>query len=70
MSEIHVKAVYENGVLKPEYPLHFNNSTVLYVTIHRSFSDFLEEFGAPEAKEDIDSVLHEMRYRKWYDDSE
>ncbi|MCA1915024.1 antitoxin family protein [Methanospirillum hungatei] len=69
MSEIHVKAIYENGVLKPEHPLDFNDSTVVYITIRRTFSDFLEKIGEPVAKEDIDTVLNETRYRTWYDDN-
>jgi predicted DNA-binding antitoxin AbrB/MazE fold protein len=70
MSEIYVKAVYENGVLKPEKPLDFKDSTVVYITIRPTFSDFLDKIVDPEAKEDIDTVLNEMRYKRWYDDTE
>jgi len=70
MSEIHIKAVYENGVLKPEHPLNISESTKVHITIHQSFSEYIEQFGAPEAKEEIDVVLDEIRHRKWYADSE
>jgi len=37
------------------------------ITIHESFSDLLEELGEPEAREDVDAVLKDMRKRRYYD---
>jgi len=63
MNEKQVSAMDENESLKPESPFAFKDSPLVHITIHQSFSDFLEEIGEPEAKEDIDTVLNEIRYR-------
>ena len=62
-----IKAVYENKVLKPLQDLDLPDKARVSITIQESFSDLLDELGEPEAKEDIDAVLKEMRTRKYYD---
>jgi len=56
-----IKAIYENNVLKPIGELDLPNKTWVSITIQESFSDLLDELGEPEAKEDVDAVLKEMR---------
>lgn len=63
MNEKQVPAMDEHKSFKPECPLDFKDSSLVHITIHPTFSDFLEEIGEPEAKEDIDTVLNEIRYR-------
>ncbi len=58
-----IKAIYENNVLKPLENLDLPNKALVSITIHESFSDLLEELGDPEAGEDIDAVLKDMRKR-------
>jgi predicted DNA-binding antitoxin AbrB/MazE fold protein len=58
-----IKAIYENNVLKPLGNLNHPNKALVSITIHDSFSDLLEELGEPEAGEDIDAVLKDMRKR-------
>jgi predicted DNA-binding antitoxin AbrB/MazE fold protein len=62
-----IKAIYENNVLKPLGNLDLPNKALVSITIHESFSDLLEELGEPEAGEDIDVVLKDMRKRRYYD---
>ena len=56
-----IKAIYENNVLKPIGELDLPNKARVSITIQESFSDLLDELGEPEAKEDVDVVLKEMR---------
>lgn len=62
-----IKAIYENNVLKPLCKLNLPDKARVNITIRESFGDLLEELGEPEAREDIDSVLKEMRARRYYD---
>lgn len=62
-----IKAIYENNVLKPLDDLNLPNKALVSITIHESFSDLLDKLGEPEAGEDIDAVLKEMRTRRYYD---
>lgn len=62
-----IKAIYENNVLKPLGNLDLPNKALVSITIHESFSDLLEELGEPEAGEDIDAILKDMRKRRYYD---
>ncbi len=62
-----IKAIYENKVLKPLEDLDLPDKARVSITIRESFSDLLDELGEPEAREDIDTVLKEMRTRKYYD---
>ena len=62
-----IKAIYENNVLKPLGDLNLPNNARVSITIHESFSDLLDKLGEPEAREDIDAVLKEMRTRRYYD---
>jgi predicted DNA-binding antitoxin AbrB/MazE fold protein len=56
-----IKAIYENNVLRPIGELDLPNKARVSITIQESFSDLLDELGEPEAKEDVDAVLKEMR---------
>ena len=56
-----IKAIYENNVLKPIGELDLPNKARVSITIQESFSDLLDELGEPEAREDIDAVLKDMR---------
>ena len=56
-----IKAIYENNVLKPIGELDLPNKARVSITIQESFSDLLDELGEPEAREDIDAILKEMR---------
>jgi predicted DNA-binding antitoxin AbrB/MazE fold protein len=56
-----IKAIYENNVLKPIGELDLPNKARVSITIQESFSDLLDELGEPEAREDVDAVLREMR---------
>jgi predicted DNA-binding antitoxin AbrB/MazE fold protein len=62
-----IKAVYEDKVFKPLKDLNLPDKAEVRLTIRRRFSDLLDEFGEPEAKEDIDSVLKSMRERSYYE---
>jgi predicted DNA-binding antitoxin AbrB/MazE fold protein len=62
-----IKAIYENNVLKPLGNLDLPNKALVSITIHESFSDLLEELGEPEAGEDIDAVLKDIRKKRYYD---
>ncbi|MBP7071571.1 MAG: antitoxin family protein [Methanothrix sp.] len=62
-----IKAIYENNVLKPLGNLDLPNKALVSITIHESYSGLLEELGEPEAGEDIDAVLKDMRKRRYYD---
>lgn len=57
----------ENNVLKPLGDLNLPNKAPVRITIHESFSDLLDELGEPVAGEDIDTVLKEMRTKRYYD---
>ena len=50
-------------MLKPLGDLNLPNKALASITIHESFSDILDELGEPEAGEDVESVLKEMRKR-------
>ena len=56
-----IKAIFENNVLKPIGDLDLPDKARVSITIQESFSDILDELGEPEAREDIDAVLKEMR---------
>jgi predicted DNA-binding antitoxin AbrB/MazE fold protein len=58
-----IKARYENEVLKHLGSLDLPDKALVSITIHESFSDILDELGEPEAGEDVESVLKEMRKR-------
>jgi predicted DNA-binding antitoxin AbrB/MazE fold protein len=60
------KAIYENGVLKPLGKLDLPEKAKVKITIRENFSKLLDEVGAREAKEDIDTVLGNMRTRVYY----
>ncbi len=62
-----IKAIYEDDVLKPLGDLDLPDKALVSITIHESFSDLLDELGEPEAKEDVEAVLNEMRKRRYND---
>ena len=61
-----IRAIYEDGVLKPLKKLDLSERTEVRVIIRGSFSKLIEELGEIEAKEDIDKVLGGIRNR-YYD---
>jgi len=61
-----IKAVYEDKVLKPLEDLDLPDKARVRITIEESFSDLLDELGEPEAPEDVDAVLKEMRAKAYY----
>jgi predicted DNA-binding antitoxin AbrB/MazE fold protein len=61
-----IKAVYEEGVLKPMKKLDLPERTEVKITIKGSFSKLLDEVGEIEAKENIDTVFKNMRTRDYY----
>ena len=60
------KAIYEDGVLKPLVKLDLPEKANVKITIRENFSKLLDEVGAREAKEDIDTVLGTVRPRVYY----
>ena len=62
-----IKAIYENNVLRPLCDLDIPNKALVSITVHESFSDLLQDLGEPEAREDIDVVLQDIRKRRYYD---
>jgi len=62
-----IKAIYEDNVLKPLNALSLPEKSEVRLTITRRFSDLLDEWGEPEAKEDIDLILGSMRQRSYYE---
>ncbi|AGK62235.1 hypothetical protein Asulf_02283 [Archaeoglobus sulfaticallidus PM70-1] len=62
-----VKAIYENGVLKLMKKLDLPEKTEVSVIIKGSFSKLLDELGEIEAKEDVNTVLEEMRVKSYYE---
>jgi predicted DNA-binding antitoxin AbrB/MazE fold protein len=62
-----IKAIYENNVLRPLCDLDIPNKALVSITVHESFSDILQDLGEPEAREDIDAVLKDIRKRRYYD---
>ena len=48
-----IRAIYEDGVLKPLKKLDLPERTEVRVIIRGSFSKLIEELGEIEAKEDI-----------------
>jgi predicted DNA-binding antitoxin AbrB/MazE fold protein len=62
-----IKAVYEDKVFKPLKNLTLPDKAEVRLTVKRNFSDFLEELGEIEAKEEIDVVLGSMRRRSCYE---
>lgn len=63
MTAIKTYAVYKNGILVLEDPLNLPEHTRVEVVIRKTFSEFVKNFGEPEAKEDIDAVLQKNRRR-------
>jgi len=63
MTAIKTYAVYKNGILVLEDPLNLPEHTRVEVVIRKTFSEFVKNFGEPEAKEDIDEVLQKNRRR-------
>ena len=61
-----IRAIYEEGVLKPLKKLDLPERTEVRVIIMGSFSKLIEELGEIEAKEDIDEVFGRMRNRNYY----
>ena len=61
-----IRAIYEDGVLKPLKKLDLPERTEVRVIIMGSFSKLIEELGEIEAKEDIDEVFGRMRNRNYY----
>jgi len=66
VKHMHIKAIYENEVLKPLEKLDLKEKTEVWITIRKSFSELLDELGDIEAKEDIDKVLESMRVKNYY----
>jgi predicted DNA-binding antitoxin AbrB/MazE fold protein len=62
-----IKAIYEDNVLKPLRDLKLPNKARVSIIVHESFSDLLDELGEPEAGENIDTVLKEIRTKRYYD---
>ena len=62
-----IKAIYENNVLRPLCDLDIPNKALVSITVHESFSDLIQDLGEPEASEDIDAVLKDIRKRRYYD---
>jgi len=62
-----IKAIYENNVLRPLCDLDIPYKALVSITVHESFSDLLQDLGEPEAREDIDAVLKDIRKRRYYD---
>ena len=62
-----IKAIYENNVLRPLCDLDIPNKALVSITVHESFSDLLQDLGEPEAREDVDAVLKDIRKRRYYD---
>jgi predicted DNA-binding antitoxin AbrB/MazE fold protein len=63
---MHIKAVYEQNVLKPLKKLDLKEKTQVRITIRKSFYKLLSDLGEIEAKEDIDRVLENIRKKKYY----
>ena len=61
-----MRAIYEDGVLKPLKNLDLPERAEVSVIIMGSFSKLIEELGEIKAKEDIDEVLGRMRNRNYY----
>ena len=61
-----IRAIYEDGVLKPLKKLDLPERTEVRVIIRGSFSKLIEELGEIEAKEDIDEFFGRMRNRNYY----
>ena len=61
-----IRAIYEDGVLKPLKKLDLPERTEVRVIIMGSFSKLIEELGEIEANEDIDEVFGRMRNRNYY----
>jgi predicted DNA-binding antitoxin AbrB/MazE fold protein len=62
-----IKAIYEDKVFKPLTDLTLPDRAEVRLTVKRNFSDFIEDLGEIEAKEDIDSILRSMRSRSYYE---
>ena len=59
-----IRAIYEDGVLKPLKKLDLPERTEVRVIIRGSFRKLIEELGEIEAKEDIDEVLGK-KIKEW-----
>ena len=66
MMHMQITALYEKDVLKPLKKLDLKEKTKVRITMRESFSKLLEEIGEIEAKENIDSVLENIRTKKYY----
>ena len=60
-----IRAIYEDGVLKPLKKLDLPERTEVRVIIRGSFSKLIEELGEIKAKENIDEVLGRMGNRNY-----
>jgi predicted DNA-binding antitoxin AbrB/MazE fold protein len=63
MSAIKTNAVYKEGTLILEDRVNLPEHSRVEVVIRKKFSDFVKNFGEPEAKEDIDKILAKNRRR-------
>jgi predicted DNA-binding antitoxin AbrB/MazE fold protein len=61
-----IRAVYEGEVLKPLQKLDLPENVEVRLTIEKTFADLLDELGEVEAKEDIDSVISDLKRRTYY----
>lgn len=63
MSAIKTNAVYKKGTLVLDAPVNLPDQTRVEVVIRKKFSAFVEKFGEPEAKGDVDVLLVKNRRR-------
>jgi predicted DNA-binding antitoxin AbrB/MazE fold protein len=61
-----IRAVYEGEVLKPLQKLDLPENVEVRLTIEKTFAGLLDELGEIEAKEDIDSVISDLKRRTYY----
>jgi len=62
-----IKAIYEDGVLKPIKKLDLPERKKVRVVIRKSFSKLLDEVGEVEAKKNVDKVLENIKARNYYE---
>jgi len=63
MSSIKTNAVYTEGTLILEDRVNLPEHARVEVVIRKKFSEFVKNFGEPEAKEDIDTIFVKNRRR-------
>jgi len=63
MSAIKTNAVYTEGTLILDERVNLPEHARVEVVIRKKFSEFVKNFGEPEAKEDIDTILAKNRRR-------